>query len=190
MSIPNSAKPVGTKPDMMARARTVSRLMAIVCGAICLLLPAAIAAFWLTASWPDIFTAAGLADPARYKLTMVTRLGALGLSLLPIAILVWGLLRIRRTFAAFGAGHFFSENAVKTLRDFSLAILISSAIRPLVGGALTVWLTWNGPEGGRTLSIPIGSDLLLAILFSGTVFILAQILKQAIAIADENRQFV
>lgn len=190
MSTINSVETDESRQAGRARAQSLSRLMANVCAAICVLLPAGMMAFWLASPWPTIFAAAGLGDPARFDPTLATRLGALAISLVPIAILVWGLLRIRRTFKAFSAGHFFSESAVEGLRDFALAILVSSLLRPLVGAALTVWLTWNGPAGTRTLSISIGSDVLLAVLFSGTIYILARVMREAIVLADENRQFV
>jgi len=164
--------------------------MAFFCGLISAVLPAAVAVFWFAASWTNIFAAADIGAPERYHVTDGIRILAFLINILPLSVLIWGLLRVCNCFSIFASGHLFSEKAVRALQDFSLAILISSLLRPLSSAMLKVLLTWNGPPNSTIFSVTISSDTVFALLFAGTVFVIAWGMKEAIAIADENEQFV
>ena len=112
------------------------------------------------------------------------------LSMIPVAVLVYGLINARRCFAGFAAGEFFSLAAADRLRNFAIAVAASSLLEPLSGGALSVLLSINGLSGPRTLRLEIGSETLIMMIFAGTVAIIAWLMAEAAGLAEENEQFV
>ncbi|MEM9029723.1 MAG: DUF2975 domain-containing protein [Pseudomonadota bacterium] len=189
----NDAAPGGHGLRASGRAgkvRAVSRVMAMSCLVLSVVIVAAVAGYWLFAPWANIFAAAGLADASRYPVAESTRVIGLGLSLLPVAIIVWGLMQARTCFRAFAAGDVFSAAAAEGLRGFSVGVLVSSLLSPFVKAALTVLLTWNGAPGTRTLAFSLGSDTIIAVFFGATVLVMAWVMSEAVAMADENKQIV
>lgn len=71
-----------------------------------------------------------------------------------------------------------------------LGVAASAVLKPLAGAALAVLLSWNGPDGAKTLVLAVGSDTLISLLFAGIVAVFAWIMAEAVEISDENDQFV
>jgi hypothetical protein len=55
---------------------------------------------------------------------------------------------------------------------------------------ITVVLTAGAPAGQRALSLGFGSNELLTLLFAGMVWQIAAVMAKAVALAEENAQFV
>jgi hypothetical protein len=125
-----------------------------------------------------------------HELSPAARFLGFALAMLPLSALVWGLLRARRCFSTFAEGQFFSMSAIGALRDFALAVFASALLKPISGGALSVLLSWSNPAGSRALQIGVDSDTLLAMLFAGMLAVIASVLTEAVAIVEENGQFV
>jgi hypothetical protein len=53
-----------------------------------------------------------------------------------------------------------------------------------------VVLTLGAPAGQRALSLGLGSNELLTLLFAGMVWQIAAVMTRAVALAEENAQFV
>ena len=68
---------------------------------------------------------------------------------------------------------------------------VGYAIPAIVAGAvISVVLTVNNPVGMRHLAIGIGSDQVLMVFFAGMVWLLAAVIGQGQALAEENDAFV
>jgi hypothetical protein len=63
-------------------------------------------------------------------------------------------------------------------------------LKPVAGAALSILLSWQTYATGKTLVVNFGSDALLALLFAGLIAVIAWVMAEAMAIADENAQFV
>ncbi|MFT7759296.1 UNVERIFIED_CONTAM: hypothetical protein ODX46_25225, partial [Salmonella enterica subsp. enterica serovar Enteritidis] len=77
-----------------------------------------------------------------------------------------------------------------SLRAFAMAVFVSTLLQPFAYAALSLILSWTNPAGQRALSIGISSDMWLGLLFAGTIIVIAWVMREAIAIADENAQYV
>lgn len=172
------------------RIRHLSRLMAAGCLGTSFMLVTAMLLYWMTTPTRTLFSQAGLANAPVGEIGLAVRALAFGISMVPLAALVYGLLRARRCFTAFAAGVIFAREPINGLRDFSVGVAASAVLKPLAGAALSVLLSLHDPAGTRALVLNIGSDTLIALIFAGTVAAVAWVMAEAMEIADENKQFV
>ena len=61
---------------------------------------------------------------------------------------------------------------------------------PVGRAALSMLLSWRTYATGKSLVVNLGSDTLLALLFAGLIAVIAWVMAEATAIADENAQFI
>lgn len=189
----SSPTPLRTAPSggrRLARLRRFSAWMALGCLATALLLALAMGGYWLTAPSGAVFAAAGLPGVPPLELSLGVRALAFALTMIPLGALIFGLLHARRCFADFAAGHIFGPDTIARLRVFALGVAASALLKPFAGAALSLLLSWHGGPGEKSLVLAVGSDTLIALLFAGTVAILAWVMGEAMALSDENQQFV
>jgi Protein of unknown function (DUF2975) len=178
-----------SRSKRMERIRFLSHVMAMLCAATSVLLAAAMLVYWVATPSETLLAALGLPRMTFADIGSMSRVFAFVISMIPLGVLIYGLMNARACFKAFAAGQIFSIHTVGKLRAFSLAVLASAFLKPLAGAALSVLLTWNA-SGPKSLVLNVGSDTLLALIFAGTVAVIAWVMRDAIAIADENAQFV
>ena len=95
-----------------------------------------------------------------------------------------------RCFSGFSQAEYFSLRTVKYLRGFAAGIFASVVTGVLASTLVTVVLTMGAPAGQRALSLGLGSNELLTLLFAGMVWQIAAVMARAVALAEENAQFV
>jgi len=170
--------------------RSFSRLLAWSCGPLAILLTAGLLLFWFGASTGSI--AAGAQIPAEWlaDLGIGRRAAGFAVSFIPLACLIAALLAARRCFRMFAAGEFFSREAANGLKGFAVGLLASALLKPVSGAALSVLLSLDAPAGQHRLTLGIDSDTILMILGAGIVSVIAWVLAEASALAEENAAFV
>ena len=179
-----------SREKRMERIRRRSRSMARTCLVTSALLAAAMLLYWATTPTPILLSHAGLPAVPGAEIGLSVRVLAFTISMLPLGALIYGLLSARRCFDAFAAGRIFSTETIRWLRVFSIAVASSALLKPFAGAALSILLSWNGGSGAKTFVLSIGSDTLIALIFAGTVAVIAWVMTEAIEIFDENKQFV
>lgn len=178
------------REQRLRRIRNLSRVMAMGCLVAAGGLTAAMALYWVVTPSGALFAAAGIATASPAELELGVRALAFLLAMIPLGALAYGLLSARRCFIAFADGHIFSRQPIGHLRTFAIAIAASALLKPFAGAALSVLLSASSTTGTRTLAFAIGSDTLIALIFSGMVAIIAWVMAEASDLADENQQFV
>lgn len=184
----DNSDPVRTR--RLSRIRSLSRVMAILCLGTALLLVAAMAFYWVMTPDDALIAAVGRNGATLHEIGWAIRLGGFVISMIPLSALLYGLMQARRCFTEFAGGRIFSMQTVGGLKTFSIAIAVSALLKPLAGAALSLLLSSNTVSGGRTVVLAVGSDTLLTLLFAGMVAIIAWVMTDAVALADENAQFV
>lgn len=116
-------------------------------------------------------------------------LGAL-VTLLPVGLMMRGLWEARLCFKQFAKGHVFTAQAVQRLRSFAGWITASCLASVLIGPIVSVILTFNNPPGARHVAIGIGTDQVLTLMFAAVVWVMASVISQGQALAEENASFV
>lgn len=181
----------GRMPSHRAdRIRRLSKIMSGLYLATSVILTAGTLYYWLVTPSADILASARLPATGAENLGFLTRLLAFLVSMIPLAALIWGLRQAQRCFNGFAKQQFFTAETVGSLRGFATAIFVSTLLQPVAYAALSLILSWTNPAGQRALSIGISSDMWLGLLFAGTITVIAWVMTEAIAIADENAQFV
>lgn len=181
------------RPDRatrMSRIRRLSRWMALGCLAASVLLASAMLLYWVATPAHLVFALAGLPDATAADLGLPARLLAFAISMVPLGVLIYGFLNARRCFLAFAAGQIFASGPIGRLCRFALAMAISALLKPFAGAALSVVLSMIATPGSKSLILNFGSDTLIALIFAGTVAVIAWAMAEATEIADENQQFV
>lgn len=172
------------------RIRRLSKIMSGLYLATSVILTAGTLYYWFATPPADILTAAKLPVTGVENLGFPTRFLAFLVSMLPLAALICGLRQAQRCFNGFAKQQFFTAETVGSLRAFAMAVFVSTLLQPFAYAVLSLILSWTNPAGLRTLSIGISSDMWLGLLFAGTIIVIAWVMREAIAIADENAQFV
>ncbi|MEO5796547.1 MAG: DUF2975 domain-containing protein [Rhodoferax sp.] len=176
--------------DVLALRRT-SHILAAACGLLVWALPLAVLACWALADVSTLASQAHLAPGAiQGALTPLQRVAGALLTCVPVGLLLRGLWTARQCFQGFARGHVFTPQAVQGLRHFAAWVMASVVAGMLLVPALSVLLTLNNPPGMRHLAIALGSDHIFTLLFAGVVWLMAAIIGQGQALAEENAAFV
>ncbi|MEO5807065.1 DUF2975 domain-containing protein [Devosia sp.] len=172
--------------------RTALMFNSLAVGSVALaaLLPLGVVAYWGVVEAGGAGQTMGFTPQLLPHLDLGMRLGAIGISLLAVAPLCWGLLRLRSCFSQFAQGRPFAARGIGGLRDFAAGMAVSVLAKPISFTLLTLLLSRNAPAGQRQLAIRLDSDTLVMALFAATIASLAWAMQKAAAIAEENSQFV
>jgi hypothetical protein len=187
--------PDASNPSALPRIRRLSRLLSWCCLAAAVLLPSAVAWHWMTVPAEALAVQLGL--PARtadggllLDLDGASRAVGLVLTLVPAGLMVAALASARRCFGLFAAGELFTPGTVAALRGFAAGCFASALAGLLLPTVLTVLLTLGNPPGQRHLAVSLGSGQLFVLLVAGLVWVMARVMAEAVALREENAQFV
>ncbi len=174
------------------RVLPLSRLLACFCKALLLLLPIAVAAYWSLADDASLAVRAANLPPAAIGAPLAPWQRVAGALLMALALLplLIGLWHAQRCFAQFAAGQIFTRGAVKALQRFAGWTLVSVMTSMLSAAATSVLITLHNPPGLRHIAVGIGTDQVFSVFFAGMVWLMAAVIDQGQALADENAAFV
>lgn len=147
---------------------------------------------WAVPEWAEYVarSLSALSPSTPVVLTAGAKLAAGGLSTLHLAVLTYALFAIAGIFRMFAAGDWLSPEISARLHRFGLALLLFGASTPLVRTLLTLIITFQNPPGQRMLAVGLsGNDFVIA-LIGVLMVMLGYALKEAAAIAEDNRQIV
>jgi hypothetical protein len=108
--------------------------------------------------------------------------------LVPVVFVVYALVCARRCFKSFIDGEYFTSRVVGGLRGIAAGIALWVVCAWLTTPLLTILLTLGAEE--HRLAVRVSSSGLLTLLFAGIVWQIAAIMTRAVALAEENSQFV
>ncbi|MEZ5537772.1 MAG: DUF2975 domain-containing protein [Thiolinea sp.] len=147
---------------------------------------------WMVPEWAEYAarSLSGLPSSTPLALTAGAKLTGGILSTLHLGILAYALFAIAGIFRIFAAGEWLRPEISGRLHRFGLALLLFGAGTPLVRALMTVIVTLQNPEGQRALAISFsGNDFVIA-LVGVLMVMLGYALREAAAIAEDNRQIV
>lgn len=170
--------------------RRLSRFMAAACLAALFVLPLLMSLGWLLLpelqqSWPRY---AGLPIPAEPAFHLV--LGGWLVLLVPMAVLLWGVERLRRLFRLYACGAVFTSESARYLSGFARAVLLWALLQPLASAAAGAILTLGNAPGERALALSLGSGDLGAVAIGLVLLVIGRVMREASRLADENAGFV
>lgn len=165
--------------------------MVAACWALLILLPLALVGYWATASDALLVGHANLPpEVVSRPLHPWQRWAAGAVMGLPLVLLLLGVWQARRCFVLFAQGEVFTVQATDLLRRFACWVAAAAFAALLASAATSVLLTLHNPPGMRHLAIGIGSNHVFTLFFAGLVCLMAAVIGQGQALADENQGFV
>lgn len=175
----------------LQRIQRVSRIMVRICFAMIVMMPLALVIYWATASASELAAQGNLqASVIRAPLQVWQRVAAAFVSALPLACLLIGVWQAKQCFEQFARGNVFTASAVVCLRRFAGWVAAAALAAILAGMAISVLLTLNNPPGTRQLALGFSSTQVFTLFFAALVWLMADVIGQGQALADENKQFV
>ncbi|TAJ70086.1 MAG: DUF2975 domain-containing protein [Phenylobacterium sp.] len=180
----------------VSREQRISAVCAVGCGVVAVGVPVCVAALWAFGSWevlalvrlipPDIRPDMEMGGAARTW----QRVTGAAICLVPALLLSYGLLRARRSLAAFARGDFFGAEAVEGLRGYAAATFWAAAASVVSVPVLSVAISLANPPGHKELSLDLSGAQLLNLLGAAILWVIASAMARASSIALENEQFV
>jgi hypothetical protein len=184
----HSAPPI---PPSANGDRLLCRLLAWFAIGLALVLPLAVAT--LLIAYPSKVFAAAQIPTLRHVdpnlLPIATRLLVMAIAMLPVLAMSRALYIASRCLSDFAVGNYFVRANALRLRDFARWMLIAVVLGMLVTPALSFILARS--EGGiGAIQVSFSSSQLLFLVFAGFVWQIARVFAKAVALAEENAQFV
>ena len=173
------------------RIQRLSKWLASACLALIVVLPIAVMIYWAVADPTELAARGNLATGAiQTPLFVWQRIAGAAVTEIPLALLMVGLCQARECFKLFAAGHVFTADAVRCLRQFAGWVMVSVAAGIVAGAVISVVLTVHNPANMRHLAVGIGSDQIFTLFFAGMVWLMAAVIAQGQTLAEENATFI
>ena len=164
------------------------------CALLAVAMPLAVLYQLVTTPTEGLLLRAGVNLPA-VQLAMLDvelwqRTAAVLLGMLPVCCASYGLVCAMRCFSGFSQAEYFSLRTVRYLRGFAAGVFASVVAGFIASMLISVLLTAGAPAGQKSLALGLGSNELITLLFAGMVWQIAAVMAKAVALAEENAQFV
>lgn len=180
-----------TSSSTTLRIQRLSGFLAWACLFAAAVLPPLVLVFWMTADARELALRSGLPlDAIWLPLADWQRVAGACVGVLPAVLASLGLWQAHRCFAGFARGQLFTSTAVTCLRRFAACMGGSALAGVVTGPVLSALLSWGNPPGLRHLAVGVGSDQLFTLLFAAVVWLMAAVIGQGEALAQENASFV
>lgn len=175
----------------LQRIRALSRVMVWACVALITVLPLALVWYWASTPAAELASQGNLpANAIQLPLQAWQRVAAGAVTTVPLVLLLLGLWQAKRCFSEFAQGQVFTAQATGHLRRFA-GWVAAAALAAIVAAALTsVLLTLHNPPGARHVAIGLSSNHLFTLFFAALVWLMADVIGQGQALAEENARFV
>lgn len=155
-------------------------------------LPAAVLWYALTASLSTLLQALGmpaaLAQSPSLSLGLHIQMGLL--MLLPVAGLSYALWQAGRCSSAFARGQSFQRDVVRSLGRCAMGMAFAALASMMLPSLMSLLLSWHVSSGLRSMVVSVNSQALVLLAFAALIGQISSVLRQGIALAEENAQFV
>ncbi|MEZ5713802.1 MAG: DUF2975 domain-containing protein [Paracoccaceae bacterium] len=115
---------------------------------------------------------------------------AAGLSLLPALGALYALWQAQALFALYRGGETLSPAPARRIGRIGWGLLAAAGLGLAVRPAVAVALTAANPPGTRLLAVSFGSGDVGLGLAAGLMIVIGWVMREAAAVAEENRSFV
>jgi Protein of unknown function (DUF2975) len=147
--------------------------------------------YWASASAADLAVQGNLpANAIQGPLLLWQRVAAATVTGVPLALLLLGVWQAKRCFAQFAQGHVFTAQATGYLRRVAGWVAAAALAAIVAGMVVSVLLTLNNPPGMRSLAVGVSSNHVFTLFFAALVWLMADVIGQGQALAEENERFI
>ena len=114
----------------------------------------------------------------------------LGVEALRLGLFLWLLWCVRGWLVACGQGRVFTGQTARHVQQMGTGLILLAVAQVVGNTVIIAALTWNNPEGQRSLAIGFGSAELLLLLAAGLMSLFGWIQSEAARLSAENEGFV
>ena len=111
-------------------------------------------------------------------------------SLLPNAVIIYGIVKLRRLFSLYEKGMIFSKDNVGCFRGMGWALIVLVVAGTVSSTLLSVVLTFANPPGQRMFTVGIGSGDFTTLVLGLAVLLVSWAMDEGRRIAEEQEQFI
>lgn len=111
-------------------------------------------------------------------------------SAVPVALLMYGVWRLRQLFGQYRRGVLFDLGGAEHLLAFARMLFITVLLTPVVSALLSLVLTMSNPPGQRAITVSLGSNDVGQLFIAGLLLAIAWILREGHRLQSENEAFV
>jgi Protein of unknown function (DUF2975) len=122
--------------------------------------------------------------------TPAQRLRAVLVSLLPAMAGQYALWHLWRLIGRYAQGDVFGPPAMAALDRFARGLLALVLAQIAARTLMSVALTWDYPPGQRVLSVGLGSNDYMLLLFAAVLVAITRVMHHAASIAEDNAGFI
>jgi len=149
------------------------------------LAPLGLILVWLNFDYFGPFMEEQLGIAGEVTITPEALILAAIISFLRLAIGLYGIARLRRSFREGAAGRPFSAESIAAFRRFALATLLYVIAGPIELTLLVLVLSLGNPPGQRIFAISISSSFVSALFVSVLILAIAQMLYKGLRLGQE-----
>lgn len=173
------------------KIRRVSLLLRSGCDAYLILKPLLALVIWLNLEEMAGDLSSQFSQPLRWEfIGPMNLLAGFLVSCIPIALMMYGVWRLRLLFGQYRVGSFFTLENASHLHAFAKMLLITVILSPVIDVLLSVAMTINYPQGERSISIDFSSNDLSTLFVAGVMFAVGWTMRESYRLATENAEFV
>jgi hypothetical protein len=177
--------------ENMNRIQRVSRGFRLLCTVAIVALPVGAALFWgwfNQMAWPLPQGAGDL--NVTLPLSTATLVASFAISMIPLAVVMFGLLQLRRLFELYGHGTIFAAANARCLRRLGWTLIVWMLADVVFDALISVALTLGNPPGQRQLSISLAGADLTALFLGGVILIISWVMDEAGKMAADHAEIV
>lgn len=168
------------------KIETFSRRLRYTLYALLGLVPALTVFFWLNVNSLPEFFPVNLPVSIDRELSIGTRLLALLVSGLPLALKMVGILTLIRLFRLYERGVIFSEDNVACFRRLGKLLILWFFCVPVYQLMLSFCLTFQNPPGERVIAFGLGSADATVLIAGMMVLVISWVMDEGRALEDEQ----
>tara|TARA_B100001996_G_scaffold127872_1_gene97033 strand:- start:170 stop:703 length:534 start_codon:yes stop_codon:yes gene_type:complete len=109
-------------------------------------------------------------------------------SMIPVALMIWGLSYLKALLKLFQRGIFFSKRNAQLLKNFAKMLFLSTLAIPISGALVSVAVTINNPPGQRSVIFNLGTDELGSFFAAAIFLVLAWVIREASVMSKDSDQ--
>jgi len=181
-------RPAPTPMDRVRRIASLMRGMVLVGGSIFTLTTLAT---WATPEWVRLGVGKEMGiEPGSVTITPAMQFYGALVSLVPVAIGVFGMVQVWFLFGEYAQGRIFTGIASKRLRRLAWSLIGAAATQIIARTLHGLVLTMDNPPGKKLLILSISSNDYSFLIFGVLLLGIAWVMVEATRLAQENAEFI
>jgi hypothetical protein len=174
--------------DRVRRIASLMRGMVLVGGSIFTISTLAI---WVTPEWARLGASQQLGiDPGSVTITPAVQFYGALISLLPLALGVFGMVQVWFLFGEYAQGRIFTALGSMRLRRLAWSLIGAAAAQIIARTLHGLVLTMGNPPGKKMLILSVSSNDYSFLIFGVLLLGIAWVMVEATRLAQENAEFI